>query len=116
MRLRALVLAEVVGDAVPERDHPQELLRPLGALGVELLDGLAQLEQGAADLRPLGEAALLERLDRRLQQPVAGLGGAAHVVVTHAAHVVGTGGELRRVRGGVQQRAQVGVDFLVKTG
>ena len=96
--LGALVLAEVVGDLVAERDHPEQLLGAGGLLRVEVLDRPAQLEQRRADLGPLGQAALLERLDRRLQQPVGGLGGLADVAVAHGAHVGGLRGELRRAR------------------
>ena len=48
----------------PNGIMPEELLGAGGLLGVEVLDGPAQLEQGRADLRPLGQAALLQRLDR----------------------------------------------------
>ena len=84
MALRRLVLAEVVGDPVAERDHPEDLLGAARLAGVEVLDGAAQVEQGLADLGGPAEAALVERLDRRLEQPVARLGGEADVVVAHA--------------------------------
>ena len=50
VRLRALVLAEVVEDLVAERDHAEQLLGAGRLLGVEVLDGAPQVEQGRRDL------------------------------------------------------------------
>ena len=113
-RLGRLVLAEVVDDLVAERDHPEELPGAGGLAGVEVLDRPAQLEQGVADLGALGDAALLERPDRGLQQPVGGLGGLADVGVAHAADVGGLRGELRRAGLGRHQRVHEAVDLGVQ--
>ena len=114
--LRRLVLAEVVVDPVTERDHPEDLLAPARLGGVEVLDGPAQVEQGLADLAGLAEAALLERLDRRPEQPVARLGGAADVVVAHRPHIGRLGVERRRLGLGREERGHVALDLGVQTG
>ena len=114
--LRRLVLAEVVGDLVAEGDHPEELLGAGGLLRVEVLDGATQLEQRRADLRALGQAALLQRLDRGLEQPVGGLGRLPDVDVAHGSHVGGLGRELRRAGCRREQRLEVVVDLGVQAG
>ncbi len=112
--LRRLVLAEVVADAVAERDHPEDLLASARLAGVEVLHGAAQVEKGLADLAGLAQPALLERLDRRLEQPVAGLGGPADVVVAHGAHIGRLGVEGRRLGLRGEQRTQVALDLRVE--
>ena len=114
--LRRLVLAEVVGDLVAERHHAEELLGAGRLLRVEVLDGAAQLEQRRADLRALGQAALLQGLDRRAEQPVRGLGRRADVAVAHRAHVGRLRGELGRAGGRGHQRLEVAVDLGVQPG
>ena len=52
VRLRALVLAEVVDELVAERDHAEQLLDARRLLRVEVLDGAAQIEQRRRDLAP----------------------------------------------------------------
>ena len=93
---------------------PSHLRVPVSAAGVEVLDRTTQLEEGLADLGPLGQAALLEGLDRPVEQPVGGLGRLADVGVAHGADVVGLGGELRARGLGRRQRAQVLVDLGVE--
>ncbi len=97
-----------------QRHHPEELPGALRALGVEILHGAPQLEQSAGDLRPLRQAALVERLDRGLEQPVARLRGLADVGVAHRPHVLGLRGEVRAARSDGEQRGQVAVDLRVE--
>ena len=92
--LRALVPAEVVGHLVAERDHPRNFLVPGAWLGVEVLDGAAQLEQGCPTLEPSARPPSLSALTGAFEQPVRGLGRLADVGVAHAAHVVRLRGEL----------------------
>jgi hypothetical protein len=114
--LCALVLAEVVLDLVPERDHPEQFLGPGGLLRVQVLDRTAELEQGLAHRRALGQSAALQRLHRRGQQPIGALRGVPDVRVAHAAHVGRLRGELGRARRGRHQRGEEGVDLRVQPG
>jgi len=96
--LRALVLAEVVGDLVPEGDHAEDLAWRRGLRGVEVLDRPAQFDQRCAHLRARGEPTLRDRPDRRLEESVGALGGVPDVRVAHGPDVTRLGRELRRVR------------------
>jgi hypothetical protein len=68
--LSRLVLAEVVGDPIAERDHPEDLLGAVRLARVEVLDGAAQVEERLTDLAALAEPALGHGLDRRPEQAV----------------------------------------------
>ena len=111
----SLVLAEVVDDLVAEREEAEQLAGAGGLARVEVLDRAAQLEQGGADLGALGDAALLERLDRgvcssRLEVSAALRMSASPMLRTLA----GLRGELRRPGLRVGQRVQEPVDLGVQ--
>ena len=110
VRLRALVPVEVVPQLVAEGDHPEELLDPGCFLGVEVLDGVAQLQQRVRDLGTLVEPTFRHRLHRPLQHAVADLGRGADVGVAHRADALGLGREL----GGLGVEADEAVDVLAR--
>ena len=83
---------------------------------VEVLDLAAQAEQRLADLRGLGQAAVLHRRDRLLEQPVRDRGRRPDVVVAELADVLDLVGEGLAVRVERGDRVEVARDHRVELG
>ena len=93
LMLAGAVLVEIATQPVagPERQQAEQLARAEQVAlprGVELLDLVTEVDERPADRRGLGEAAVLHRRERLLEEPVRDGRGSADVLVTELPDVL----------------------------